>query len=217
MGEVLAREVARAIREMIRKEKVKTGQRIVDKEICRVLGVSRTPLREALQLLHAEGLVNIVPRRGAFVSQPSIEDIREMFVAMSILEGVCARMAVENMTERDLAGLRDLHDKMEAELERGNTEAYFRNNNAFHVLIQEMSRNKVLINLLNGLREKIMLYRFRSLDTPERLYQSQTGHREIQRACEAKDAPGAEVVMRDHIMRAYTYLKSRFQASAKTR
>ena len=95
----LAQETAKRIREMIRKGILKKGDKIVEKPFCEALGVSRTPLREALRLLSSEGLIELIPNKGARVAQPSLGDIREMFWVMSILEGTCARECAEKMNE----------------------------------------------------------------------------------------------------------------------
>ncbi len=80
IAQSLAQEVAKRIREMIRKGTLKKGDKIVEKPLCQTMGISRTPLREALRLLSSEGLVELIPNKGAHVAEPSMEDIREMFL-----------------------------------------------------------------------------------------------------------------------------------------
>jgi signal transduction histidine kinase len=78
------------------------GQKIDEKFLCQTMGVSRTPVRESLRILNSEGLVDLIPHKGAYVSQPPIEEIRDMFEVMSVLEGMCARLATLKMSEKDL-------------------------------------------------------------------------------------------------------------------
>jgi len=98
LAKPLHEEVAAKIREMIRKGVLQKGDRLVEADLSAAIGVSRTPLREAFRVLATEGLVEVIPHRGAFVRQPSMEEIREMFDVMSVLEGVCARLAAEKIT-----------------------------------------------------------------------------------------------------------------------
>src|SRR5512141_154590 len=101
----LAQQAADRIRDMIRNGRLKKGDRIREEPMCAAMGVSRTPLREALRLLTSEGLIRSIPNRGSYVAQPSIDDLAEMFFVMSVLEGTCARLCAQRL---DAAGLRRL-------------------------------------------------------------------------------------------------------------
>jgi DNA-binding GntR family transcriptional regulator len=114
----LPQEVAKRIREMIRKGILKKGDRILETPLCESMGVSRTPLREGLRLLSSEGLIELIPNRGARVIEPSMRDVREMFFVMSILEGTCARECAKNIDEKGMEKLESLY---------GNLENTFRN------------------------------------------------------------------------------------------
>ena len=153
---------------MIRTGVLRKGDRIIEKELCRTMGISRTPLREALRMLSSEGLIDLIPHRGAYVAQPSMRDIREMFEVMAILEGTCARVAVERMTDNDLKKLENLHRKLEKFFEDKDHEKYMEINHKLHSLLQEMTGNKVLNDLINSLRQKILLYRYRQIYQPDR-------------------------------------------------
>ena len=121
---------------MIRKGRLQKGDKIVEKELCRALGISRTPLREALRLLSSEGLIELVPNKGAYVAEPSMGDIREMFWVMSILEGTCARECAEKMNEVGMKRLDDLYRKLEKHAQEKNHEKYMAVNHKYHTLIQ---------------------------------------------------------------------------------
>ncbi|MBI5439741.1 MAG: GntR family transcriptional regulator [Deltaproteobacteria bacterium] len=197
----LHQDVASRIREMIRKGVLTKGQRVVEAELCAAVGVSRTPLREALRVLSSEGLIRLVPNKGAFVSEPSLDDVREMFEVMSILEGTCARMAAERMGTASLAKLERLHDKLEQHYARGDRDGYIKKNNTFHELVQELTGNRILNGILNGLREKILLYRYRQIFEAKRFDESIHEHRDILSAFRNRDPEAAEALMKSHLVR----------------
>jgi len=195
----LHKEVADRIRDMIRKGLLKKGDRIVEKHFCEEMGISRTPLREALRILHKEGLIDLAPNRGAYVAEPSIQEIREMFDVMGILEGACAKAATERMTEANLQKIEKLHQKLEQHYRVRDHERYLRVNQRYHGLIQEMTGNKTLIDVINGLRQKILLYRYRQLYQPERFDKSIQEHRAILEAFRRRDSFAAEAAMKTHL------------------
>ncbi len=197
----LPQEVARRIREMIRKGILKEGDRIVEKPLCEAMGVSRTPLREGLRLLSSEGLIQLIPNKGARVAQPSMQDIREMFQVMSILEGTCARQCVEKLNEKGLKRLEDLHNRLELHARDRNHEKYMAVNHRYHTLVQELAGSRVLSEVINGLRQKILLYRYRQIYMPNRLEASMQEHRDLEDAFRSRDPEAAERLMKDHLIR----------------
>lgn len=195
----LHKEVADRIRDMIRKGLLKKGDRIVEKHFCEEMGISRTPLREALRILHKEGLIHLAPNKGAYVAEPSIREIQEMFDVMGILEGACAKAATERMTEANLQRIEKLHQKLEHNYQMRDHEKYLRVNQRYHGLIQEMTGNKALNEVINGLRQKILLYRYRQLYQPERFDKSIQEHRAILEALRRRDPAAAETAMKTHL------------------
>lgn len=214
--EALPQEVAKRIREMIRKGILKKGDRIVEKPLCEAMGVSRTPLREALRLLSSEGLVELVPNKGARVAEPSMRDVREMFWVMSILEGTCARRCVEKITKDGLKKLDSLHEKLEKHYRDKNHEKYMAVNHRYHSLVQELAGSKVLSEVINGLRQKILLYRYRQIYQPNRLERSMQEHRDLQEAFRKRDAEAAERLMKQHLMRQCEALESEYSGGAES-
>ena len=204
----LAQEAAKRIRDMIRKGTLKKGDRILEEPMCKAMGVSRTPLREALRILNSEGLIELIPNKGAYVAQPSIEDIEKMFFVMSILEGTCARLCAEKMDERGLDRLDDLYRKLEEHCQAEDREKYMAVNHSFHSLVQERAGNKVLSEVINGLRQKILLYRYRQIYQPGRLRESMQEHRDLQKAFRERNPEAAERFMKEHLMRQFIALKS---------
>ena len=197
----LPQEVARRIREMIRRGILKEGDRIVEKPLCEAMGVSRTPLRESLRLLSSEGLIQLIPNKGARVVQPSMRDISEMFRVMSILEGTCARECAEKLDDKGLKKLENMFEKLEKYFEEENHEKYMAVNHSYHSLVQELAGSKILSEVINGLRQKILLYRYRQIYQPHRLEESMQEHRELQAAFRQRDPGAAERLMKEHLIR----------------
>jgi DNA-binding GntR family transcriptional regulator len=199
-AKTLHQEVAAQIRKMIHKGIMVKGQKINENQLCESMGVSRTPVREALRILKSEGLIELIPHKGAFISQPCIEEINDMFEVMSVLEGTCARLAATKMKEKDFAKIESLHEKLEELFTKRDHEAYLKTNNLFHVFLQETAGNKVLNGVINGLRQKILLYRQRQLYQPERFGQSIEEHRDLMDAFRRKDPAAAESLMKHHLL-----------------
>ncbi len=195
----LHEEIANNLRELIMSGELQEGDKIKEDELCSSMGISKTPLREALRVLSVEGLIKLVPNRGSFVSTPTFEEISEMFDVMSVLEGACARAAAEKMGEKDFATLEKLHEKLEKNYRRKAQREYIRINNQYHTSVQEIAGNRTLNQIVNGLRQKILLYRYKSLNLPERFAQSIQEHRDLLEAFRKKDPKKAETLMRRHL------------------
>lgn len=207
----LHREVAAKIREMIRKGELVCGQRIIEAEICEQIGVSRTPLREALRMLESEGLVELFPHRGVFIRQPSMAEIQEMFEVMAVLEGTCARLTAEKMTATGWRKIERLHRKLEAHYAEGDRENYISVNNVFHALVQELAGNRVLDEVVANLREKVALYRHQQIYEDRRFDESIGEHREIMKALRHRDPDAAESHMKRHLVRQCKALINLYQ------
>jgi DNA-binding GntR family transcriptional regulator len=163
------------------------------------MGVSRTPVRESLRILQAEGLVELIPHKGSYVSQPPLDEIQDMFEVMGVLEGTCARLATQNMNEKDFKNIEALHLELEKHYGNRDHEAYLSTNSDLHVLIQDLTGNKILKDVINGLRRKILLYRHRQLYHLDRFDQSVQEHRYILEAFRKRDAFLAETCMKRHL------------------
>jgi len=195
----LHEEIAVNLKEMIMAGELKEGDKIKEDELCSSMGISKTPLREALRVLSTEGLIKHVPNRGSYVTKPTFEEIKEMFDVMSALEGVCALTAAEKMTSKDLSHLEKLHKKLEENFKCQDRKTYIHYNNLYHTFLQEIAGNRTLNNIVNGLRQKILLHRFQSLNLPERFEESINEHREFLEAFRKKDSKMAEALMRSHL------------------
>jgi DNA-binding GntR family transcriptional regulator len=197
----LHQDVAGKIREMIRNGALVRGQRIIEAELCERMGVSRTPLREALRVLESEGLMELIPHKGVHIRQPSMNEIQEMFEVMGVLEGTCARLAAQKMTAGAWRKIERLHQKLEAHYKKGDREKYIAVNNIFHALIQELAGNRVLDDIVRRLREKVALYRHQQIYEPRRFDQSIREHREILDALRRRDLDAVETRMKHHLDR----------------
>lgn len=207
----LSEEVAQRIRVMIRKGMLSTGDRIVESQLCQAMGISRTPLREAIRILGTEGLIKLVPNRGAYVAQPSMKEIKELFEVMSILEGACARMVAETLTDSDFKKIEKLHLKLEKHFLAKDHERYLKVNSQFHHLLQELTGNQVLNEVINGLRHKILLYRYRQLYERDRFEASMNEHRNLLEALRRRDPAAAESLMKIHLLNQCEALRSVYE------
>lgn len=206
-------KVADMLRNLIMTGKLKEGDKINENELCESLGISKTPLREALRVLSVEGLIRLVPHRGSFVTKPTFEEIEEMFGVMSLLEGFCAHEACAKMTSRDFAKLEKLHAKLEACYVNHDQEQYIRINNQYHSLVQKIAGNRTLNQIVDGLRKKILLYRFQSLNLTNRFEHSIREHRDLLEAFRQRDHARAEALMKNHLQRQSQALETLVEQS----
>lgn len=196
----LYQEVAARLRERIFSQDLKPGDPIDEQLLAEEYGISRTPMREALKVLHAEGLVVLEPRRGCFVTELELQDIDELFPLMALLEGRCAYEAVKKATNTDIKRVEELHDKLEKFAAAEDVEKYFDLNCEFHELVQKTARNKWLERTTHDLRKFLKLMRGRQLYLPGRLQQSLAEHRMLLAAFQSHNYAAAEKIMHDHLI-----------------
>jgi DNA-binding GntR family transcriptional regulator len=204
---ILHEEIASHLREMIMKGELKEGEKINENKFCDSWGISKTPLREALRVLKTEGLISLVPNRGSYVTRPTFKEIKEMFDVMAALEGVSAFIATESMSDKDFSKLEKLHRQLEQSYQIRNQKQYVHTNNLFHKFVQKLAGNKTLNQILSTLRKRILLYRYQSLNLPERFDQSIKEHREILEAFQKRDPEKAELLMRMHLKNQWDAIK----------
>ena len=196
----LYQEVAERLRQRIFAHELTPGTWIDEQKLAEQYGISRTPLREALKVLASEGLVELRPRRGCYVTEISRQDLDDIFPLMAMLEGRCAAEAVRNARTTDIAVLQDIHARLEAAARDGRIDAFFEANQEFHKKIQELSGNRWLLSVIQDLRKVLKLSRLHSLSLEGRLQQSLDEHRLIMSALAASDAGKAEKLMHDHLL-----------------
>jgi DNA-binding GntR family transcriptional regulator len=197
----LYQEVADRLRRLIYDGDLPLGSWIDEQALVEEIGISRTPLREALKVLHAEGLVRLTPRRGSFVAgELTAADLDELFPVMALLEGRCAYEAVKKATPADVRRLEAIHARLERLAAKKDVAAYYENNYAFHEAIQEIAANPWLARIVSELRRFLKLLRGRQLRVPGRLEASLEEHRQIMQAVRGGDSALADRIMRAHLM-----------------
>ena len=200
-------EVATKLRERIFAGGLAPGSFIDEPALCAELAISRTPLREALKVLTAEGLVRHEPRRGCFVSEVTERDLDEIFPVIALLEGRCAFEAANNATDADLAALEQLHDRLNRSARARLINEYYDANFAIHEAIITLANNRWLAQVIGDLRKIVKLARLQQLHAPGRLDQSLSEHMAVFAALKARDAEGAEAAMRTHLTRQRAALR----------
>lgn len=196
----LYQEVAERLRQRIFAHELMPGMWIDEQALAEHYGISRTPLREALKVLASEGLVELKPRRGCYVTEISRQDLDDIFPLMAMLEGRCAFEAVKRAKAADLTALRMIHERLESAARDGRIDAFFEANQEFHKKIQELSGNRWLLSVIQDLRKVLKLSRLHSLSLEGRLQQSLDEHRAILASILAGDAVKAEKLMHDHLL-----------------
>jgi DNA-binding GntR family transcriptional regulator len=200
-------EVATKLRERIFAGELAPGSFLDEPALCAELSISRTPLREALKVLSAEGLVRHEPRRGCFVSQVTERDLDEIFPVIALLEGRCAFEAANNASDADLAALQQLHDRLNESAQARRINDYYDANFAIHEAIITLANNRWLAQVIGDLRKIVKLARLQQLHAPGRLEQSLSEHMAVFAALKARDAEGAEAAMRTHLTRQRVALR----------
>ena len=163
-------------------------------------GVSRTPVREALIQLAAEGLIEIRPRRGAVVTSIGPTRLSEMFEVMAELEAMCARLAARRMTEAERRALLAAHQACEAARAQDDSDAYFYCNEDFHAAIYAGSHNTFLIEQAQALQRRLRPYRRLQLRVRNRMGVSFTEHQSVVQAITSGDAEAAALALRSHVV-----------------
>ena len=179
---------------------IESGKKINEEDLAKSLGVSRTPIRETLLRLEHEGIVKIIPRRGAFVVSQSKEKVMDLFEVREVLEGLVARLATENMN-------RALFDRLKRSLEKvssvdGDNNRLLKYTPAdveFHALLLEASDNELLKNMMESVNIHLQMVRLRTVALPGRPEQTVKEHYEIAAAIEKRDSTLAEKLMRKHV------------------
>lgn len=154
-GEILTR-----LRDHLVEGGVPDGARIPEKDLCELFGISRTPLREALKVLAAEGLVELLPNRGARMKALSVRDISELFDLMGGLEALAGRLACENITDAEVSAIEALHTEMYGHYLRGNRHGYFACNQQIHERILMAAQNQALATNAHAVMGRIRRVRF---------------------------------------------------------
>jgi len=210
---VSLRDLAYArLREAVLDGRLAAGSRINERTLATTLGVSTTPIKDALRRLESEGLVVTLPRRGTYVATLDPEDTHELVVLRAALEGTAARLAAERVDPDDGTRLRDLLAQMELLTGAGKGHLLVDVNEAFHVEIHRLSRSPRISRLVESLRIHNRATRNRILSEADEIQRALTEHRTIAAAILAKDAEAAESAMRAHVLRSAKFYEVMGQA-----
>ena len=175
------------------------GEWINEAELCQQLQISRTPLREALKVLATEGLVELVPRRGARVAQLSLRELTDLFEALAGVEGLAAELAAERISATDLEKLHELQASIEQSHKARNRLAYFHENHELHVAIVRCSGNSAIVDIHGRLIARVRRARYQAILSDARWSASVEEHAQILAALARRDARRAGELMRQHV------------------
>ena len=193
----LYQDVAERLRQKIFARELEPGSWIDEQRLAAEWGISRTPLREALKVLAVEGLVTMKVRRGAYVTEMSVQDVQQVYHVMALLESDAAGEVARQATPAQIAQLRALHDRLEREVHQ--REFFFATNEAFHMQLLAIGGNRWSQQIVGDLRKVMKLNRHHSLFKQGRLEESLAEHRALMDAIEQRDAEAARRLMRLHL------------------
>lgn len=197
----LGQYVYENLKKAIVKGQLAPGSRIIESRVASVLGISRTPVREAIHKLEREGFLQQNPTGGFFVLGLSRSEIEETFGIRSVLESYAAKLAAQKHREADLEPLEKKIIEYEEALRRGDIDALPGINTAFHDLLYGLSQSPRLIKIINGLKDQIFRYRQVILKINDMAQASNEDHRLMLSLIRERDAEGVEKVVREHILR----------------
>jgi DNA-binding GntR family transcriptional regulator len=192
----LYEEVAELLRQRIFRRELEPGSWIDELKIAEEYGISRTPLREALKVLAAEGLITMKVRRGAYVTEVSDADLHNVYHLLSLLESDAAGVVAQKATAAERQELKALHQELEAAV--SDREQFFAINERFHMRLLELANNRWRDQMVADLRKVMKLNRHNSLLKSGRIEESLHEHQTILKALLAGDAPGAVAAMQAH-------------------
>jgi DNA-binding GntR family transcriptional regulator len=208
----LHNELVAGLREMIFSGELPGGGRVPERLLCERFAVSRTPLREALKVLASEGLLELLPNRGARVNKLTVEAVDEMFPVMGALEGLAGELACERITDDAIDEIRALHYQMASHQKRGELGEYFALNQRIHAKILEAAGNPTLSVIFTSLTARIRLARYRANLSKDRWSHAMAEHEDILNALAARDGRRLSAVLSDHLAKTCETVKEVIRA-----
>ncbi len=196
---VLHQEVAHRLRQRLVEGLIAPGSKLNERELAEQLNVSRTPLREAIRALAAEGLVDLLPNRGAVAAQLSAQDVADTFEVIAGLEGQSGELAAQRITEAELAEIRALHYEMLAAFTRRDLSTYYRLNAQIHTRINAAARNPVLTRTWATVNARLQALRFRSNVDEAKWRRAVDEHERMVALLAARDADGLRRLLVQHL------------------
>jgi DNA-binding GntR family transcriptional regulator len=201
-------EVASRLRDMIIEGELAPGTRVPEQKLCAQLGISRTPLREAFKALASEGLIELLPNRGAVVARLTIDDAEDIFQVLGALEGLAAELAAARIGDAEVADIAALHYRMVAHYKRGELMEYFKLNQRIHEAIIAASCSKALTQTYRALTARVARARYMGNLKAVRWETAVKEHEEILAALTSRDAARLTTLMRDHLLAGWEVVKT---------
>ena len=195
--------VFQKLREDILSGKYKEHEELKEVAIGEELGVSRTPVREAFRQLELEGLIQIVPNKGAYVTGITAKDVKDIYMIRSLLEGLCARLATEKITKEQMEEMEENIYLADFHASKGHMDQMAELDNRFHDILYEACDSKMLEHTLRDYHQYVLRVRQKTLATNTRGRASNDEHRQIMEAIKAGDADKAEQLANKHMLNAY--------------
>lgn len=192
--------VVEHLRNFITEGVLAPGKKLNERELCETLGISRTPLREALKVLAVEGLIEINPNRGATVARMSELEIRETFELMSGIEAFAGELACDRITAEELDEIKALHYAMVVSKNQNDLPGYYQRNRAIHDLINQAARNSALRQVYLSLNRRIHALRFLSNQQAPKWERALHDHEEMIEALETRDGKRLSSILRHHLL-----------------
>jgi DNA-binding GntR family transcriptional regulator len=204
----LQEDVAARLRDLITQGVIPAGARINEVALCAQLGVSRTPFREAVRMLAGEGLVELVPARGAVVHRLTVKDVADSLAVLKALEALAGRLACAVGTDEAIAAVVALHRTMMDRYAARDRLAYFKLNQAIHTAIVALSDNAVLARAHENIQSRMKHIRFIGNSEPENWASAVAEHEEMIRALQARDGDALAAVLVLHLDRTFDRVKT---------
>jgi DNA-binding GntR family transcriptional regulator len=216
-SEPLTKSASVAATELIRRAivegRLEPGRRLKEEELARELGISRTPVREALLVLQTEGLIESAPNRGATVRAHEPSDLDDLYQLRALLEGFAARLAAARIRESEVGELRASCERFVALRAEDDVVKLVRENVRFHDVILAAARSERLAQMVRSVIQLPLVYRSYVWYSPEQKLISEHYHRQLTVALAAGDAERAELVMKEHVLEARDFLIARLQGT----
>ena len=197
--ELLSQKVYRVLKTEIVKGFLEPGTKLLENKLAEEMHVSRTPVREAIQKLAAEGLIKIAPNQTLIVTEISLEDIKEVLQIRGMLEGLATRVAAQKITRQEIEELEEIVTQMGLYVTKKDLTSYCKVDDEFHNLILNICGNKWIINIRDNLGNIIYRYRIRSLSIPGRLKNSLEEHRKIMESLKKHNSEDADRLSQIHM------------------
>ena len=207
--------VCENLRDAIKKGILEPGERLMEVQIADELGISRTPVREAIRKLEQEGYVIMMPRRGTYVADVSESDIKEIFEIRSALESLATGLAARRIEQDEIEKLQNLLNEIEEYIAQGDMDKIVETDIKFHELLYQFSRNERLAAIISNLKEQLSRFRTLSMSYPGRLQETFEEHSEMVEAIADGDVSAARDAAEHHMERAEETLLKALRKSRK--